>query len=542
MHTDKGLVRFADLLDRARHGETFGIYTHDATNPDAPAERLEITRPEAIMITGFNEIVKLRFSNGMELRCTPGHRIFTVNRGYVEAKDLTAEDQVKVLTLPAPAVAADWAIPVQARLYALAGKGGNASRAFRLPEKWTPELGHYLGWLVGDGCISGDVVSTVYGSDEEREHVLPAHRELAAEMNDGVISTPSVQANGTVQLRQSRRVVARFFEALGVSRKKAAEKVVPESIYQAPPEVVSAFLRGLFDADGCVYDGEKSRYVGLGSASRELLVGVQRLLVDVRRVQPHLRDPIVDVARLRVHAQRRHDGQLRERSDVRPAHRQPVDRPLRGGRRVRGAVQAGASSSSLLAAHQLYATDETVRVVERTDDGVELTFNLSEPRNHSYVVNGTVVRNCSEYLHLDNSACNLASINLLKYLGDDGTFDVEGFKHTVEVVFTAQEILVGNADYPTEKIAETTPAFRQLGLGYANLGALLMAEGMPYDSDGAERGRRRSRRLMTGHAYATSARTAARMGPFAGYAENREPMLNVLRMHRDAAAGVDEPA
>ena len=89
---------------------------------------------------------------------------------------------------------------------------------------------------------------------------------------------------------------------------------------------------------------------------------------------------------------------------------------------------------------------------------------------------------CSEYMHLDNSACNLASINLLKYLDDGDEFDVEAFQHTVEVMFTAQEILVGNADYPTEKIAENSRKFRQLGLGYANLGALLMAQGLPYDS------------------------------------------------------------
>ena len=94
---------------------------------------------------------------------------------------------------------------------------------------------------------------------------------------------------------------------------------------------------------------------------------------------------------------------------------------------------------------------------------------------------------CSEYVHLDNSACNLASINLLKFLENDKRFDIEGFKQTVEVVFTAQEILVGNADYPTEKIAETTRRFRELGLGYANLGAMLMALGMPYDSDAARR-------------------------------------------------------
>jgi ribonucleoside-diphosphate reductase alpha chain len=147
---------------------------------------------------------------------------------------------------------------------------------------------------------------------------------------------------------------------------------------------------------------------------------------------------------------------------------------------------------------------------------------------------------CSEYMHLDNSACNLASINLLHYLNSDGSFDVEGFKHTVEVVFTAQEILVGNADYPTENIAQTSREFRQLGLGYANLGALLMAEGMPYHSDGGRAWAAAITSLMTGHAYATSAKTAARMGPFAGYAANEEPMLNVLRMHRAEAARIDE--
>ena len=278
VHTDKGLVRFDALLDRVRRGETFGVYTHDATNPDAPAERLEVTRPEAVMITGWNEIVRLRFSNGMELRCTPGHKIFTTNRGYVAAEDLTRDDEVKVLTLPAPATAAEWKLPISAKLFALAGKGDKVSRKFALPEKWTPELAHYLGWLVGDGCISGDVISTVYGSDEEQAEILPAHRALAAEMNGGLESKPSVQANGTVQLRQSRRVIARFFEALGVSRKKAADKVVPEAVYGAPSEIVAKFLQGLFDADGCVYDGENSRYVGLGSASRELLVGAQRLL------------------------------------------------------------------------------------------------------------------------------------------------------------------------------------------------------------------------------------------------------------------------
>ena len=178
---------------------------------------------------------------------------------------------------------------------------------------------------------------------------------------------------------------------------------------------------------------------------------------------------------------------------------------------------------------------------ECADPGMQFdtTINRWHTAPNTGRINGSATR-AREYMHLDNSACNLASINLLKYLDDDGTFDVEAFKHTVEVMFTAQEILVGNADYPTEKIAENSRKFRQLGLGYANLGALLMAQGMPYDSDGGRAWAAAITALMTGHAYATSARTAGRMGPFAGYAENAEPMLNVLRMHRAEAAKIDE--
>ncbi len=146
---------------------------------------------------------------------------------------------------------------------------------------------------------------------------------------------------------------------------------------------------------------------------------------------------------------------------------------------------------------------------------------------------------CSEYMHLDNSACNLASLNLLRFLDQDGSFDVASFKHAVEIVFTAQEIVVGNSDYPTEKITQNAKAFRQLGLGYANLGALLMARGLPYDSDGGRAWAGAVTALMTGHAYAASARIAEHMGPFAGFAPNRDAMLRVIRKHRAAADEID---
>ncbi|MFM2180926.1 MAG: hypothetical protein RIR54_220, partial [Actinomycetota bacterium] len=171
---------------------------------------------------------------------------------------------------------------------------------------------------------------------------------------------------------------------------------------------------------------------------------------------------------------------------------------------------------------------------ECADPGLQFdtTINKWHTAHAAGRINGS--NPCSEYMHIDNSACNLASINLLKYLNDDDTFDVEAYRHTIEVVFTAQEILVGNADYPTEKIAENSRLFRQLGLGYANIGALLMALGMPYDSEGGRAWAAVLTSMMTGHAYATSARIASRMGPFAGFTANERYMLNVLRMHRDA--------
>jgi ribonucleoside-diphosphate reductase alpha chain len=177
---------------------------------------------------------------------------------------------------------------------------------------------------------------------------------------------------------------------------------------------------------------------------------------------------------------------------------------------------------------------------ECADPGLQYdtTINRWHTAPNTGRINGS--NPCSEYVHLDNSACNLASMNLLTFLDGNDEFDVDGFKAAVSVVFTAMEIIVGNADYPTDKIAETTRAFRQLGIGYANLGALLMAEGLPYDSDAGRAWAAAITALLTGHAYATSARTAARMGPFAGYHENAQPMLNVLRMHQAEAARIDE--
>jgi ribonucleoside-diphosphate reductase alpha chain len=147
---------------------------------------------------------------------------------------------------------------------------------------------------------------------------------------------------------------------------------------------------------------------------------------------------------------------------------------------------------------------------------------------------------CSEYMFLDDTACNLASLNLLKFLGPNGQFDSDGFRHAVDVTITAQEILVDNASYPTEKIGRNSHDYRPLGIGYANLGALLMSLALPYDSDAGRDFCGAITALMTGESYAQSARIAERMGPFGGYPRNREAMLDVIGMHRDSLRPIKE--
>jgi len=541
VHTDKGLVRFDEMVRRVTLGETFEVYTYDATNPDRPRDSVSLSKPTQLMVTGVNEILRLRFTDGRELRCTPNHHLWTTNRGWVRADEVSDVDEIPFLDQATPAVMADHRLPVATDWRAYAVRG-DRSRALELPEKWDEDLAHYVGWLVGDGSISGNVVTTIYGSKEDQEEILPRHLELLTGINGGRAPKPSVQENGTVQLRLSRRPLARFFEALGVKRGRAATKGVPWSIFEAPQGIVRAFLRGLFDADGCAADlSNGTRYVGLGSKSEELLRGVQMLLASLG-ISSRIYDVTGNSHNRKFSYTRKRDG----RSVGYESRGRSFDLRLFGENVLLflGIVGFSLARKEMKLAlpvqnHTRYGTGRGTRLSAREPDGFEVTYNLTEPLNHSYIVQGVAVANCSEYMHLDNSACNLASLNLMKFLDEEGNFDIAAFKHAVEVVFTAQEVIVGNSDYPTEKIERNARAFRQLGLGYANLGALLMARGLPYDSDAGRAWAGAITALMTGHAYATSARIAEVTGPFAGFSPNRDAMLRVMRKHRAAADRID---
>ena len=175
------------------------------------------------------------------------------------------------------------------------------------------------------------------------------------------------------------------------------------------------------------------------------------------------------------------------------------------------------------------------------DPGMQFDTTVNEWHTSPNTARINASNPCSEYMFLDDSACNLASINLMKFVGEDGEFDVDGFKAACRTLITAQEILVDNSSYPTKAIEKNSHAYRPLGLGYANLGALLMSRGLPYDSDAGRDYAGAITAIMTGEAYAQSARVARdHGGPFAGYAANREPFLRVMRKHREAIKGINQ--
>src|SRR5205085_186111 len=347
--------------------------------------------------------------------------------------------------------------------------------------------------------------------------------------------------NGTVQLRVGSKAVREFFRGLGVTSARAHHKRVPATIFMAPPDIQRSFLRGLFGADGCVSRveaGKASRYAGLGSRSEALLKDVQRLL---NAFGIRSRIYAVSGSDTQRFSYTRKDG-TEVAYDSKPGY----DLRITGSDLERFARLVGFSAKRkqtelmrVMDEVTRYSTKPTTQLVSRENDGQEVVYNLTEPLHHSYIVDGAVVANCSEYMHIDDSACNLASLNLMKFRREDGEFDIEAFQHAVDVVFLAQEILVGYSSYPTPEIEQNAKSYRQLGLGYANLGALLMARGLPYDSDEGRAYAAAITALMTGRAYRKSAEMAGRMGPFAGYRQNAAAMIGIIAKHRAAVGNIE---
>jgi ribonucleoside-diphosphate reductase alpha chain len=536
VHTTLGQIPFGELYERAQAGEEFRVYTHRAT-AEEPGEGVLASTPVAVMRNGVKPVLRLRFSDGRELRCTPNHRLWTANRGYVPADALTEQDEVLLNDSATPATDASWELPVKVEALAKSFSRGGTVTHQKLPDRWSEGLGELTGHLIGDGWMTEVQTGWCYGGDDIDDGLADSHEGVLEELIGGI--SRQRMENGTVQLRAGSEAVREFFRGIGITTARAHEKRVPGSVFSAPVEVQAAFLRGLYGADGCASWTETNRYVGLGSRSDAMLRDVQKLLSGFG-IRSQIYEGSPSPTQRFVHT--RKDGTTAEYES-----RQGFDLRITGSDMQRFAEAIGFSTprkqsvlEEMLQQFGRYSTKRATKLVTREIDGQEHVYNLTEPVHHSYIVDGLIVANCSEYMHVDDSACNLASLNLMSFRREDGSFDIEGFEHAVDVVFLAQEIVVGFSSYPTEEIAANANAFRQLGLGYANLGALLMSDGVPYDSEEGRNVAAAITALMTGRAYRQSAEiAAAATGPYDEYERNREAHNGVMRMHRDAACDID---
>jgi ribonucleoside-diphosphate reductase alpha chain len=504
--TDEGWRKIADLVGKAANVIGSDGQPH-------PVDR--------IFPTGHKPVFELRTRSGYRVRITADHKVATM-RGDVPVKDLVAGDRI---FLNAP------------------GFGR---------ETLSVELAEAIGLAVGDGMVASSIID----GREQKIVILTMHQDEA-----GVLEAVAAEVNAQKALRKAAGSVGRndnvhvSFTATGsrlafgsrpvvdlflryaVLDEGASLKRFTDDVYSLDRASIAAILRGLFTADGTVVDaGEKSQYVGLDSTSQELLLQVQRLLLgfgiksklyenrrggNLTSLLPDGRGGHKAYAVKEVHALR-----------ITSASRSKFEREI-------GFVPESAKSAALARLNERVGTysDELVDdFASVTPLGEEDVFDLTEHATSHFIANGLVVHNCSEYMFLNDTACNLASLNLMKYVLPDGEFDVDGFRYAAKVTITAQEILVDNASYPTPKIEENSHRFRPLGLGYANLGALLMNRGLAYDSEEGRNYAGAITALMHGEAYRQSSIIARdHGGAFVDYEGNRSSFLRVIAKHRDAA-------
>ena len=483
-------------------------------------------RVDRIFPTGRKPVYELRTRSGYRVRITADHLVSTTN-GDVAVKDLRPGDRVH-----------------------LAGPSFGTT-------KIEPRLALAIGLAVGDGCLA----RSRSGANEQATVILTMHANEAgvleavaeevnsqkrllkaagsAGRNDGV--HVSMSATGSRLAFASRPVVDLFLRFAVLDEGAALKRFTP-AVYDLDRGSTAALLRGLFTADGTVANsGEKSQYVGLDSTSLELLVQAQRLLLGFG-----IKSKIYENRRRGKLEALLPDGRGGVKTyRVREVHSLRISRVSRVlfERKIGFAPQSpkAAALAALNRGVGTYREPLTDGVATVKPLGEEDVFDLTETATRHFVANGILVHNCSEFMFLDDSSCNLASLNLMKFVREDGEFDAEAYEYACRLTITAQEILVDNASYPTERIAERSHIFRPLGLGYANLGALLMSRGLAYDSDEGRAFAAALTAIMTGEAYRQSAIIARdHGGPFAEYRTNEEPFLRVIAKHRDAAYRIPE--
>ena len=509
--TDRGLERIGDIVGQSR-----GIKSIDG----------KLHWVEKIFPTGTKPVYELRTKSGYRLKLTGDHPVFTENRGDVKACELSKDDVVRL-------VGAEF------------GKESTGSA----------DMAQLVGLLVGDGCIASTGNSTAAGEPRRVAFLTvdKAECEIAGWANTLINDTrPELgehnkQGSVTETVTTARVAVGspwilRQIETFAVLDKGSENKAFTDVVFRLVRPEQAALLRGLFTADGTVANyGDKSQYVALDSTSLELLRTVQLLLLNFG-----IKSKIYENRRAGELVSLLPDGNGGTKEyPVMQMHSLRISRSSRVLFEEQiGFMPESRKSEELARLNRtvgVYRDSLVDTVASLACIGQEPVFDLTEPETSHFIANGIGVHNCSEYMFLDDTACNLASLNLAHFLNEgSGKIMITELLHASALWTVVLEISVLMAHFPSKEIARLSYEFRTLGLGFANMGRLLMVLGIPYDSPRALAIAGAISALMTGQAYVTSAELARDLGAFARYRENSDDMLRVIRNHQRASKNASE--
>jgi ribonucleoside-diphosphate reductase alpha chain len=479
----------------------------------------EIHATDGAFPTGTKEVYELRTRGGYSVTLTDDHKVWT-RRGWVMAKDLGPEDEIK---LPSePATVQEIGEPQDPHFFQLLGLFFSSTNASHDSIR--------LDACLGDGELIEPFARYVAHAWSERMYDDDYVNQLMV--------TDDEASGGTATASLTNRRLLRRIQAY--VRYEAGERRLSDDVFTAGLAAQKHLLRGLFTSDGIVRDGTLELSMDSAGLLRDVQMillgfGIQSSVFVMGEGGAVVRGPVAGAcgagdsaavaAGSRRHVLRIDPGSLRALA----AHVGLLP----------GKKREQLASALEMAANRPESAGNFDRVESLTALGRRQVFDLTEPVTRSFIANGLVVHNCSEYMFLDNTACNLASLNVLTFFdAETMRFDIEGYKHAIRLWTIVLEVSVLMASFPSDDIAKLSYRFRTLGLGYANLGAMLMQAGIAYDSEVGRAICAAMSAILTGESYAASAEMSRELGAFAGYEENRTEMLRVIRNHRRAAYDV----
>ena len=492
--TPEGLRTVESIFaEQERGGE---IYVTTDIHSEHDHRRTGAHRRAYVTKIGERDVFRMTLADGRVIRTTGDHKFLTLEGTWKRLDELTAgKDRIAIR------------------------ETGNTIAYCSTPQE--VQRWQMLGWLTGDGVFNKDTVALVFGSTERRtaEVFVPELNELkiasatAARESTVRSCNISMQSNGVLQTTTSQSSLVSYLEHYyGFHQGTALSKDVPSRVHHVPEDLKIAYLQGLFSADGCILTDTRAiePQVMLASSSRSLLRSVQLLLSDLGMTSR--------ITWTHPTGRKNPQGQLHLYNQQARNFLSLVGFPC---------SQAKEEKTKEFLARPFNGAMKNPRapkIFSIVPDGRATVYDITEPVTHSVIAEGMIAHNC-----------NLASLNLVTFLNNDGNFDAKRFAEAARVWTTTLEISVTMGQMPSKRIAKKNHLYRTLGLGYANLGTLLMRLGLPYDSEEGFGWCAAISALMTGTAYRTSAEMAQKLGAFARFETNREPMLRVIRNHRRAA-------